>query len=224
MSYILNIDSCNEIAHVSLSEKGKLISTISNAIQKDHAAFIHPAIQQIVTNTGFQLQKLDGIAVTAGPGSYTGIRVGMASAKGLCVALGKPLILINSLEMMAKDAILQFADNNDYLFCPMIDARRMEIYTAVYNNKLDEIIKPAAMIISDNSFTEIPMDSTIVHVGSGCEKWKHVVKYPNHIFIQNVNLPQAMAILSTEKYTRKSFTDLIYSDPLYLKEFYNPTT
>jgi tRNA threonylcarbamoyladenosine biosynthesis protein TsaB len=144
----------------------------------------------------------------------------MASAKGLCTALNIPLLTINTLELMAKDAILHYRGDETALFCSMIDARRMEIYTAIYDQSLKEILKPCAMILDSNSYKEFQGNYTLINFGSGSDKWKNVVKLRNSKFIQNVNLPVAMAILTHDLFTLKRFTDLVYSEPLYLKEFY----
>jgi tRNA threonylcarbamoyladenosine biosynthesis protein TsaB len=222
MSLILNIDTATELASVSLAADGKIISSITNAVQKDHAAFLHPAIGKLLKVNGKDINALDAIAVTEGPGSYTGIRVGMASAKGLCAALGKPFLTINSLELLAKDAILNYSGASmPVLFCPMIDARRMEVFTALYDHSSKEILKPCAMVLNEASFGELPANSTIIYFGSGSEKWKNVVKLRNSLFMKNVNIPHAMAVLTFEKFIAKSFTDLVYSEPLYVKEFYN---
>lgn len=221
MSLILNIDTSTETASVSLAEDGAIIESITNAVQKDHAAFLHPAISRLFQSGGKRMNELDAVAVTAGPGSYTGIRVGMASAKGLCTALNKPFITINTLELLAKDAIMHYPGNAPVLFCPMIDARRMEVYTALYDRFLKEVLKPCAMILDNNSYHEFLADYTLINFGSGSNKWKSVVKLRNSIFIENVNIPEAMAVISNDRYSSKHFTDLVYSEPLYLKEFYN---
>lgn len=221
MSLILNIDTATQTANVSISENGTIIEGLENTVQKDHAAFLHPAIAHLMQKAGKAMGELDAVAVTAGPGSYTGIRVGMASAKGLCTALNKPFITINTLELLAKDAITHYDGKENDLFCPMIDARRMEVYTAIYDRSLKEILKPSAMILDHNSFHEFDGKYTLINFGNGSDKWKRVVKVRNSVFIENVNIGVAMALLSSQRYVDKTFTDLTYSEPLYLKEFYN---
>ncbi len=221
MNLILNIDTSGEAASISLSEEGNIIECYINTLQKDHAAFLHPVIKKLLQATSRHVKEIDAIAVTAGPGSYTGIRVGMASAKGLCTALNKPLITINSLELLAKDAIIHYKGDLNNLFCPMIDARRMEVYTALYDSSLKVVMNPCAMILDEYSLKEFIDNYTIIFFGSGSVKCKNVVKLRNNVFIENVNIPEAMASLSNHSYALKHFTDVVYSEPLYLKEFYN---
>ncbi len=142
MGLILNIDTATETAQVSFAKDGKVLQSLTNELQKDHASFLQTAIQQLAKKNNLILTDVDGIAVTAGPGSYTGIRVGMASAKGLCYALNKPLIAINTLQVLTVAAQQELNNASEILFCPMIDARRMEVFTAIYNNTLAEILPP----------------------------------------------------------------------------------
>src|SRR5205814_5136447 len=145
MALIFNIDTALEIASLGLAEDGIMIQSIENDQQKDHAAWIHVAIKNLFEKTGKTIDQLDAVAVSNGPGSYTGLRVGLSTAKGLCYALNIPLITVGTLQVMALNAVqalaksdLQSADHGgenelgDILFCPMIDARRMEVFTAVY--------------------------------------------------------------------------------------------
>lgn len=221
MSLILNIDTSTEAANVSIAEDGEIIESISNSLQKDHASFLHPSIQRILQSQGKHLSEFDAVAVTAGPGSYTGIRIGMASAKGLCMALNKPFITINTLELLAKDAIIHSPAHPLALYCPMIDARRMEVYTALYDHSWNEVLKPCAMVLDNTSFHQFTPDHTFISFGNGSIKWKNTLKNIHPVFIENVNIPGAMAIISFERYTSKVFTDLVYSTPLYVKDFYN---
>ena len=137
MSLILNIDTASEKAHVSFAKDGMVLDSISSGSQKEHASFLQSAIQQLTKITGIVLKDINAVAVTAGPGSYTGLRVGMASAKGLSYALKKPLITISSLEVLTASALQLFpGTDKTILLCPMLDARRMEVFTAVYLNDL----------------------------------------------------------------------------------------
>lgn len=221
MSLILNIDTSMELAFVALAMNESVIAFSENSIQKDHAGFLHPAIKIIMENSGKQLCDLDAVAVTAGPGSYTGIRVGMATAKGLCFALSKPLITINTLELLAADAIYNHKGDGNYLFCPMIDARRMEVYTALYDKERKEVLSPTALVIDEDFYRKFPTGYDRVLFGSGAAKCKNLHMFNDAIFIENVNIPQAMAVISAECFGRNSFTDLIFSEPFYLKEFHN---
>jgi tRNA threonylcarbamoyladenosine biosynthesis protein TsaB len=210
MSLILNIDTATETAQVSFASNEKLLLSLSNELQKDHASFLQVAIQQ--------LNDVDAIAVTAGPGSYTGIRVGMSSAKGLCYALNKPLIAINTLEVLTTAAIQQSNDAG-LLYCPMIDARRMEVYTAIYSSITTTKLSPRAMILQQDSFINELEKNKIVFFGSGAAKWKALCDHPNASFTVVSSLAAAMAQLSYDYFTRNDFANLAYSEPFYLKEF-----
>ena len=222
MLLILNIDTATETATVSISEKGKIIDCVTNNNQKDHAFFLHPAIKNLFKKSGLPINKLNAIAVTAGPGSYTGLRVGMAAAKGLCYAFNIPLITVNTLEVMAQSSIIQLSDNSS-LYCPLIDARRMEVFTAVYDHLLTEIIKPCSMILEGGSFEDMLQTNKIYFSGSGAPKLKKMLDDKNAIFIDNIMAPNAMAQLAYKDYIKKKFADISYASPLYLKEFYTPT-
>jgi len=220
MSLILNIDTSGELAQVSFSKDGKVLHYLSNESQKDHASFLQPGILQLTKISGIALKDIDAVAVTAGPGSYTGLRVGMASAKGLCYALKKPLIALNTLEVLTVSAILLFADEKKPdRYCPMIDARRMEVFTAIYNKDLDPYLSPRPLILNEMSFEKDLAANKILFFGSGSVKWKEVCNHPNAIFEQVPTLPEGMSICSNGMAIKKQFTDLAYSEPFYLKEF-----
>lgn len=220
MSFILNIDTSGETAHVCFSRDGKLLHHLSNHSQKDHASFLHTAIQQLVKTSEVELQHTDAIAVVAGPGSYTGIRVGMASAKGLCYALNKPLITLNSLEVLTTSVVISaLPDTESVLFCPMIDARRMEVFTAIYNKDIAPSLNPCALILNDTSFEKELSLNTMFFFGSGSAKWKAICRHPNARFPQLPSVPDGMCSLSNTMYQKKQFAPLAYSDPFYLKEF-----
>ena len=221
MGFILNIDSSTETAFVTIANNGSIIGFAENKIQKDHAEFLHPAIKNIMQDAGMIFQQLDAIAVTAGPGSYTGIRVGMATAKGLSFSLNKPLITINSLELLARDAITQYPGKDNSLFCPMIDARRMEIYTAIYDSMGNEILSPRAIVIEKNFYREYSTKWELIFFGSGAQKCKALSAFQEATLIENVDTKQSMSFLTHELFLRNSFTDLISSQPFYLKEFFN---
>ena len=219
MSLILNIDTATETAQVSFAGDGKLLHSLHNESQKDHASFLQVAIQQLIRSAAITLAEVDAIAVTAGPGSYTGLRVGMSSAKGLCYALNKPLITINTLEGLTVAAIQQSNEPGNVLYCAMIDARRMEVFTAIYSSKMATLFSPCAMILQQDSFINQLEKDQIVFFGSGAAKWKVLCNHPNASFTVASNLPAAMAQLSHTYFTRNDFADLAYSEPFYLKEF-----
>lgn len=219
MALILNIDTATECAIVSISDDDKILESATNNNQKDHASFLQPAIKNILDKLDLSINKLEAVAVTAGPGSYTGLRVGMASAKGLCYALKIPLITINTLEIMALSAIIQ-VKKNDVLYCPMIDARRMEVFTAVYDFDMNEIIKPCSIILDKDSFIDLLKTNTIYFSGSGVIKFKEISQNENAIFSNSEIFPEAMAQLAYKNFLNKTFADVASSAPIYLKEFY----
>ena len=222
MSLILNIDTATETAHVSIAKDGIGLRDQFNMDQYSHASFVQPAIKNILKDAGINISNIDAIAVTAGPGSYTGIRVGMASAKGLCYALNKPLITLSTLECMSKAVALQQKEDNKILFCPMIDARRMEAYTAIYDSSLNIILSPCALIINEDSFYEYLNNYKMVFFGSGSIKWKNICTHPGATFIEAPNNSLAMSQLSFKNYSANMhvFTDVAYAEPFYIKEFY----
>jgi tRNA threonylcarbamoyladenosine biosynthesis protein TsaB len=224
MSLILNIDTATETARLSIAKDGVILKDAINKEQKDHAAFVQPAIKELLAGTGLSFAAIDAVAVMIGPGSYTGIRVGMASAKGLCYALNKPLIAVNTLESMAMAAAITLSetDKQTQLLCPMIDARREEVYTAIYDHSLNILLPPGAIILDTNSYAEFLDKHTILFFGTGSDKWEKACLHPNARF-QCVNIdPNSMAILSVKKFSAKDaqFDDPAYLEPLYIKEFY----
>lgn len=223
MSIILNIDTASSIAAVSISRDGKGIGIIQNEEQNEHASFLQPAINKLLASQQIVLKNIDAVAVVNGPGSYTGLRVGLASAKGICYALNKPLITIGSLPLMAMAAIKSFESDNKTipLLCPMIDARRMEVFTAVYNSTLKEIFPAQAMILNNESFVATLLQNKIVFFGNGAFKFKTLCNHPNALFSGIYNNYEALCEGAYIKFMQKEFTDLAYSEPLYLKEFYS---
>jgi tRNA threonylcarbamoyladenosine biosynthesis protein TsaB len=223
MSLILNIDTSAQQAAVSIAKDGNLLQVLQNPDQKEHASFLQPAIKKLLNLTELTINALDAIAVVNGPGSYTGLRVALASAKGICYVAQKPLITIGTLPLMAKAAL----DNSQAYpgtvtrLCPMIDARRMEVFTAVYNLSLEEILPPQAMILSDESFVDILLQETVLFFGNGAAKWNGVQSNANALFAGSFDTIPGMAALSFKRFSQQQFTDLAYSEPLYLKEFYS---
>ena len=223
MSIILNIDTSIETASVSIAKDGAIIASVKNAIQKEHAGFLHIAIRDLLLQSSLELKQMDAIAVTIGPGSYTGLRVGMASAKGLCYALNKPFITIGTLNALTVAAINKTKeDTPGYdLFCPMIDARRLEVYTAVFDKDMNEIIAPCAMVLNNNSFEDLLKNNNILFVGSGAKKWSNLIESAKASFLNEIDASNAISNLSYTKLKHKDFTDLSYSEPLYVKDFFS---
>lgn len=222
MGLILQIDTATEIACVCLSRNGVLLGQLANTEQKSHASFVQPAILELMQQTELELHQLDAVAVTAGPGSYTGLRVGLSSAKGLCFALQKPLIMLNTLEVMAAAQVTVTPPAGNVLLCPMIDARRMEVFTALYNKDLQELAPPSALILNEQSFAAELTDNTIVFFGSGSAKWQQLIQHPHAVFSTVQHQAEGMSLLAWKAFQDKRFADLAYSEPLYVKEFFTP--
>jgi len=217
MAIILNIDTAVETASICLSRESMPIKFAENRNQSDHAAWLHPALQNLATDAGICIQEIDAIAISIGPGSYTGLRVGLAAAKGMCFALDIPLIAVNTLKMMAYATRNEAAD----LYCPLIDARRMEVFTAVYDRNFTEIIEPKAMIIDPNSFDSILSSNKVLFSGNGNEKVSKLISHPNALFSNLQANATSMVELSHQYYREKNFSDIAYLEPCYIKEFYS---
>jgi len=218
MALILNIDTAVEAASVCLAKDGGVLSVLKNDKQKDHASWLHVAIKEIFEKNNLDVGSTDAVSVTEGPGSYTGLRIGMATAKGICYALNKPLITLNTLLVMASAA----KDSETDLLCPMIDARRMEVFAAVYTKQLSIVKEPAAITLNENSFDEELKEQSICFFGNGSLKFKNIKDHRN-AFFGDISFDAAiMASLSEKKFDKNEFADLAYAEPLYLKEFYTP--
>lgn len=215
MALILNIDTSTQLASLSLAQNGEVLTTASNEDQKGHATWIHNAIGELfyATNTG--LHHLDAVAITSGPGSYTGLRVGMATAKGLCYALGKPLIAVDTLYAMAY-AIRE--ENTEYL-CPMMDAGRMEVYTALYTRDMQTITPPAPMILNESSFSDLLIRNSITFCGLGKTKFINIQHSDKAFFNDHLFQSTDMCLLTYDKFIISEFASLAYLEPLYLKEY-----
>lgn len=225
MSLILNIDTASASASVSLARSGEVLSQKINEQLPDHAGWVHHAIKEVLEENGYSLRDLNSIAVVAGPGSYTGLRVGMATAKGLCYASAIPLITINTLELMAfsiKENIKvnNAANQSPFLLCPMIDARRMEVFTALYDNELKEVLAPVTMILNEDSFDNFLAKNQIIFFGNGRKKLP-LSKFKKNLSFSDYNYTtKDVALLTYKKLSSFCFTNLAYSEPFYLKDFY----
>lgn len=217
MSVILNIDTSMPTAGVCLSDDGVVIAVAESQDQKSHSSWLHPAIAQLLAGAGLRPSDLRAVAVTAGPGSYTGLRVGMAAAKGFCYALNIPLIAENTLNMMAFAAREQLPGTG--LLCPMIDARRMEVFTAVYAGNGDVLLPPGAMIIDENSFAEFLAENVVSFFGDGSYKCKQLITDPRAVFVNPSWQVGYLGKLSFLRYLQMEFTGVVYSEPVYTKDF-----
>lgn len=228
MALILHIETATENASVCLSNDSAILAFEESTNQKNHASFLQPAIQRMFQQNNYRLSDIDAVSVSNGPGSYTGLRVGLSTAKGLCYALNKPIILINTLEIMAfaamqTTAFHELIKNNSrstILICPMIDARRMEVFTALYNIDLEVVEAPVAMILEEQSFEEELSKNTILFCGNGTLKF--ALNTPSINKIQDMSFFDArhLSTLAFKAYQISDFADLAYSEPYYVKAFY----
>src|SRR5690606_30494413 len=187
MSTILQIETATPVCSVAISVDGKTIALKEEKAPNIHAASLTLFIDEAMKAAKLTYADLDAIAVSKGPGSYTGLRIGVSTAKGLCFALDKPLIAINTLKMMANGYLLQHA-NFGGLTCPMIDARRMEVFTAVFDHHLEEVEYTHAKIIDDKSFVLELQNNYVSFIGNGAEKCKDVIDNVNaHFYAENYN-------------------------------------
>jgi len=223
MALILNIETSTQVCSVSLSVDGKTIGIQESHTKNSHAEQITIFIQQVISKAGYGFQDLDAVAVSKGPGSYTGLRIGVSTAKGLCYALDKPLIAISTLEAMALGMNERIADKdlNNTLFCPMIDARRMEVYCAMFDSNIKMVREIKAEIIDENSFANELKTNTLIFGGDGAPKCKEVLsKSQKTIFLDDF-LPSSrfMSQLAEQKFNDNNFEDVAYFEPFYLKDF-----
>ncbi len=223
MAIILNIDTSTEFASVALSKDREIVGFTSHEHQKNHGAFLQPAIQQICKDAGIEIQQIQAVAVANGPGSYTGLRIGLSSAKGLCYALNIPLITVSTLQVIAKAAIDNCNENalaNNVLFCPMIDARRMEVFKGIYDKNLHIVEEEKPFIISETSFLEQLNSNKIIFCGNGSEKIKTIITHQNAVYSSIQHNAKHLAILADNHYKKEAFSDLSYTEPTYLKAFF----
>ena len=216
MSIILNIETTTKNCSVSIAEKGEIlaIKELNNG-NYSHAEVLHPFILDVLKEANLTSDKIDAVAVSKGPGSYTGLRIGVSAAKGLCFALDKPLISIDTLTSLSFSITIE-----EGIIVPMLDARRLEVYASVFNEKHQKIREIKAEIINENSFCEYLERSKVYFLGDGSQKCKEIITHKNAIFI-DAKFPSAqeMAKLSYEKYKISDIENVAYFEPFYLKDF-----
>lgn len=215
MNYILNIETATKNCSVSLAKNGATILCKEIAEQGySHAEKLHVFIEEILKETSVNVEDLKAIAISKGPGSYTGLRIGVSAAKGLCYALDVPLIAIDTLAVLAKKVSIE-----NGLIVPMIDARRMEVYSAIFDSNHTRIMEVQAEVLTEESYAE--MSHTVYFIGDCQEKCKTVLTKSNFHFLPEIVYPSAneMSSLSYEKFTKNEFEDVAYFEPFYLKDF-----
>lgn len=225
MSKILILESSTEICSVALSSNGQLIDFLEDKNGQNHARLLTVYIDELLRKNNTAVSEIVAVAVSKGPGSYTGLRIGVSVAKGFCYANQIPLIALSTLEAMALEAIQISSDllhhiERPKLFCPMMDARRMEVYTCLYNENGKEIEQVSAKIITNTTFENELRKNTIVFFGNGAAKCKKEIDSDNAVFVDQIYASATlMCKLAYESYTKKQFADLAYFEPFYLKDF-----
>ena len=221
MIRILCIETSLDYCSVSMIEDGKVIDSESINIKKSHSEFILILIKNLLKRVKISLNQLSAIAVNKGPGSYTGLRIGVSTAKGLCFSLDLPLLSVNSLDLMIYDVKKKNLVESGSLLCPMIDARRMEVYTKIVKDDLTIIKDTHAKILSIDSFNSLLKINKINFFGNGSSKFKNIIKSNNAIFIEKI-IPEAINFnhIVHDKYLKGKFEDLINFEPNYLKDYY----
>ncbi|WP_421917822.1 tRNA (adenosine(37)-N6)-threonylcarbamoyltransferase complex dimerization subunit type 1 TsaB [Marinifilum sp.] len=226
MALLLNIETSTAVCSVALGKDGKLLALKENKEGMKHASNLTIFVENILNENNLTIADLDGVAISMGPGSYTGLRIGVSTAKGICYGAGIPLIAVSTLQSMTK-ALHDTSNVSDSLinkekalYCPMIDARRMEVYTAFYNSNAKLIREISADIIDENSFADELSNNEIVFFGDGSSKCKGVIKSENGIFLDNINATAlGMVELAENKFKNNELEDVAYFEPFYLKDF-----
>ncbi|KAA3440793.1 tRNA (adenosine(37)-N6)-threonylcarbamoyltransferase complex dimerization subunit type 1 TsaB [Rufibacter hautae] len=222
MAYLLSLETSTTVCSVALHQDRQLLSYAELQMEKSHSSHITVMVQQVLEYAGVGLEQLAAVAVSGGPGSYTGLRIGSGTAKGLCFSLDKPLISVSTLEAMAQQIISVTPAAERYLFCPMIDARRSEVYTCLMSHALEVRLPVEPVILEASSFAEDLEKQPIIFFGSGAAKAKELLaSHPNAFYLENVK-PTAKAIgeLAFAKLQAAQFEDVAYYEPFYLKEVY----
>jgi tRNA threonylcarbamoyladenosine biosynthesis protein TsaB len=222
MSLILCIETSVNVCSVALINDGQLLDLIENFEENSHAARLSPQIQELLGHKKINISQLSAVAVSQGPGSYTGLRIGVSTAKGICYAAGIPLIAVSTLEAMAWGFVQKnnLQQSGDFLLCPMIDARRMEVYCAVFDPNLVEQQATSAQIITAASFENFRNQKTIHFFGNGAAKCSELLQGTNSVVYSNFSNSAAyMASLAHKAFAASKFVDVAYFEPFYLKDF-----
>lgn len=221
MALILTLDTATKSCSIALSENGIILESVDyNEGNFSHSEKLHLFIEGVCVKAGKKLNELDAIAVSKGPGSYTGLRIGVSAAKGLCFGLDIPLISVETLEVLCRTYLLENKINNTDLLIPMLDARRMEVYTAVFNSEITKIKDTEALILEENSFDKFLNQAHCHFIGDGAEKSKILYSRENTSF-SPCTYPAAKSVakLVETKFQNQQFEDVAYFEPYYLKDF-----
>ncbi|OUJ71594.1 tRNA (adenosine(37)-N6)-threonylcarbamoyltransferase complex dimerization subunit type 1 TsaB [Hymenobacter crusticola] len=222
---ILSLETSSPICSVALHQDGVLLGQSELRLEKSHSSHLSVLLEQLLDNTGYTMHDLGAVALSDGPGSYTGLRIGAAAAKGLCYALDIPLIAISTLQALAHQVAIYIGKPKSVLYCPMLDARRMEVYAAVYTHNGQEVVAPTPLVLEADTMAEQMAHHRLLFFGNGAPKFQPLVaEHPNADFLTNIE-PSAIAVgeLAQQAYLRQEFRDVAYYEPFYLKEVYTTT-
>lgn len=219
MAKILCADTSSQLCSVSIFNNDDLVDNVNSKIERSHSKLLLKLIDSLLNKNNLSIKDLDAFSIAKGPGSYTGLRIGVSTFKGLCYSLEKPLISINTLEILSVLAKQKISDNV-YNLCPMIDARRMEVFTKLLNQDLEEVDVDKALILEEDSFKNFK-NNKIYFFGDGSYKFKKISIDKNHNFLKNIESnSKSMGNLSYKKYLDKDFEDISLFEPLYIKDFH----
>lgn len=222
MPLLLALETSTTVCSIALYKDQQLLGASELQIEKSHSSHITVMVAQLLENCGTTLQELSAVAVSGGPGSYTGLRIGTSTAKGLCYSLDIPLLEVSTLYGLAAQVIAATPNPERYLFCPMLDARRLEVYTCLLTHELKEVEPIAPVVLDEHTFKEKLERQPIIFFGSGAAKYKEMVNTEANVLFVDGVLPNAKTIgaLALPKYEQKQFEDVAYYEPFYLKDVY----
>lgn len=222
MAYILSIETATPVCSVALSAGNQVVAVKESDVKNSHAEIVTVFIDELLKENRIKTSSIEAVAVSKGPGSYTGLRIGVSTAKGLCYSLDIPLIAIGTLQSMAWGMACKLEDELEpsTLYCPMIDARRMEVYCALFDKENKEVLETNAKIVDQNSFSDYLEKSKIVFFGDGAAKCQEILTHPNAVFIEDLH-PSAidLAAIAHLRFQNEQFEDVAYFEPFYLKDF-----
>ena len=224
---LLSLETSSPVCSVALHRiaDGSLVGQSELRLDKSHSTHLTILIEQLLVNTGHALTDLTAVAVSDGPGSYTGLRIGAAAAKGLCFALDIPLVAVSTLKALAAQVAVGTASAEKFLFCPMLDARRMEVYTAIYTHAGEEVLAPTPLLLDAGTLAEQLAQHPVLFFGHGAAKFQALLGEHAHAgFLVGVEASAvAVGQLAVAAYHRQELQDVAYYEPFYLKEVYTTT-
>jgi len=229
VAYLLHIETATRVCSVALSENDRLIALRENDTEAySHSSLLTVYMEAVMKEAGISAGSLDAVAVSMGPGSYTGLRIGVSAAKGLCYGLDLPLIAVDTLEAMtyycreqvSKHPAILPVEAKEIIYCPMIDARRMEVYTCLFDSGLGRIRDIEAVIVDADSFSDLPTNKTMLFFGDGAEKCKNIISRTPSFFLDGITTSASgLTAPVYKKFLQKDFVDTAYFEPFYLKDF-----